>query len=302
MQRQQTMIREVTGVQHYLRVLRTWLVWWGRFIRHKPLGGFGLAVVLLVIVVAIIGPTIQRYDPVYQDYTAALKSPSTGHWFGTDDFGRDLYSRVVNGARVSVAVAFVSVAVGTGIGLLLGLFSAYTGGWVDTTLQRVVEILQAVPSLVLAMILVAVFSAGLDKVILALSVTFIPGTVRIMRGTVLQAKSLTYVDAAHAIGARPWRIMLRHILPNVFAPYLIVASTLLSTAVLVEASLSYLGLGVPEPTPSWGRMLSGSVQNYALTAPYMVIIPGLAIAVLVLAFNLFGDALRDVLDPRLRGR
>ncbi|MDP3061907.1 MAG: ABC transporter permease [Chloroflexota bacterium] len=301
MQHQGVAVPTTGALRGFLRVLTSQLVWWARFCRRKPLGAFGLFVVLFMIFAAIAAPILQTHDPFDQNYLDALQGPRLSHWFGTDDYGRDLYSRVVHGARISVTVAFVSVFIGTSLGMLIGLVSAYTGGWVDSAIQRLIEIKQAIPSLVLAILLVAVFSAGIDKVIIALSITFIPGTVRVVRGTVLQVKSLTYVEAARAIGARPWRIMLRHIAPNVFAPYLIVASTLLSTAVLVEASLAYLGLSVPPPAPSWGRMLQSGAQLYALTAPHLVIIPGLAIALLVLAFNLFGDALRDVLDPRLRG-
>ncbi len=273
-----------------------------RFIRTKPLGGGGAIIIAILIVIAIIPGVLAPTNPTDGDFTAVLKGPSSAHWFGTDNLGRDVYSRIIHGTRIAMLVAFGSIAIGCTIGLIAGVVSGYFGGWVDVVMQRVIEVMLAFPALVLALALMAVFGAGLDKVIIALTVVYAPRTARIIRGTTLQVKGLTYVDAAHAIGASPIRIMARHLVPNVLASWLVVASSLLGAAILTEASLSFLGLGVPPPAPSWGQMLSGNAQEIALTAPWTVIFPGVAITILVFAFNVFGDALRDAWDPKLRGR
>lgn len=272
-----------------------------RFVRKNPLGAIGAVMVLSIVLLAIGEPLFERYDPLYQDYKQALVAPGLAHFMGTDEFGRDLWARVVGGARISVLVGLTAVAVGSSIGLALGIVSGYFGGLIDNVTQRIIEIMLAFPGLLLALALMATLGSGLDKVIIAISVGFIPRTARTMRSTVLSAKENVYIEAARAIGASNLRIMFRHILPNVTAPYLIIASSLLGSAILVEATLSFLGLGVPPPFPSWGRMLSSSVANYAMTAPWMVFFPGAAITWLVLGFNLFGDTLRDIWDPRLRG-
>jgi peptide/nickel transport system permease protein len=257
--------------------------------------------VLLIILMAVFAPLIQRYELNDQDYTRRFQGPGLEHFMGTDNFGRDLWARIVGGSRISVQVGFIAVFTGSTLGLVLGVISGYIGGSTDNFLQRLTEIMLAFPGLLLALALMATLGSGVDKVIIAISIGYIPRTLRVMRGTVLSTKENVYVDAARAIGATPVRVMARHILPNVMAPYLIIATSLLSTAILAEATLSFLGLGVPPPHPSWGRMLSGAVAEYAVTAPWLVIFPGLAITWLVLGFNLFGDALRDVWDPRLRG-
>lgn len=282
-------------LQGYLRQLLS-------FIRRKPLGGVGIVIIAVIALIAIIPGAFATHDPLEGDFGAVLRAPSASHWLGTDYLGRDVYSRIVHGSRIAMIVSFASIAVGTTIGLVVGVMSGYFGGWVDGLSQRIIEILLAFPALILALALMAVFGAGLDKVIIALTVVYAPRTARVIRGTTLQVKALTYVDAAQAIGASPMRIMFRHLLPNVMASYLIVASTLLGAAILTEASLSFLGLGVPPPAPSWGQMLSGTAQQTALTAPWTAVFPGLAITVLVFGFNVFGDALRDVWDPKLRGR
>lgn len=272
-----------------------------RFITKQPVGAAGLFMVLLIILMAVFAPLIQRYELNDQDYTRRFQGPGLEHFMGTDNFGRDLWARIVGGSRISVQVGFIAVFTGSTLGLVLGVISGYIGGSTDNFLQRLTEIMLAFPGLLLALALMATLGSGVDKVIIAISVGYIPRTLRVMRGTVLSTKENVYVDAARAIGATPVRVMARHILPNVMAPYLIIATSLLSTAILAEATLSFLGLGVPPPHPSWGRMLSGAVAEYAVTAPWLVIFPGLAITWLVLGFNLFGDALRDVWDPRLRG-
>ena len=273
----------------------------GRFIRQQPLGTLGAAVCIVTVFMAIFADVLGRYDP-FTISRDRLLAPSSIHWFGTDDIGRDVYSRVVHGSRVSLAVSVVSIGVGTTFGYLVGIVSGYLGGKFDMLAQRVVDVMMAFPAILLALTLVAVMGAGLDKVIIAISVIRIPSAARVARGTVLSVRQNVYIDAARVIGASPIRIMVRHILPNVLAPFLIIATAALGAAILIEASLSYLGLGVPPPTPSWGRELANSAQAYGAVAPWLVIFPGAAIMLLVLAFNLFGDSLRDVWDPRLRGR
>ncbi len=272
-----------------------------RFILRKPLGALGAFMLGSVILAALFAPLVARYDTNAQDYQRRLEGPSLSHFMGTDEFGRDLWARVVHGARISLLVGFASVLIGATIGLALGVFSGYAGGIVDDVIQRVVEVMLSLPGIFLALALVATLGSGLDKLIIAFTLIYVPRTLRVIRGAVLSTKQNSYIDAAKAIGARPMRIMSRHILPNVMAPYLILASGLLANAILIEATLSYLGLGVPPPHPSWGRMLANSVAQYAAAAPWMVIFPGLAITWLVLGFNLLGDTIRDAWDPRLRG-
>lgn len=271
-------------------------------VRTQPLGMVSLVVCVMAILAGAFAPILDRYDPLDLNPRIRLEGPSAAHWLGTDQFGRDQYSRVMHGARVSLLVSFFSIGIGTTVGYLLGIVSGYLGGKTDDAIQRVMDALLAFPSILMALMLVSVLGVGLDKVIFAISFTLAPRAARISRGVVLSVRENVYVDAARVIGASNLRIMLRHILPNSMAPYLILASVGLGGAILTEAALSYLGLGVPEPHPSWGRMLTGGAQTYALINPSMVIVPGAAIMVLVLAFNLFGDSVRDVLDPRLRGR
>ena len=272
-----------------------------RFVRRKPLGALGLGICLLAVFVAIFAPLVATQDHLEQDYRIRLDRPSTAHFFGNDEYGRDMYSRIVFGTRISLMVAFYSIGIGSVVGLLLGIVSGYFGGWVDNLMQRAVEVMLAFPSVFLALALVAMLGSGLDKVIIAVTIVYMPLTLRVMRGSVLSVKEYDYVLAARAVGSGSLRIMLRHILPNVMATYLVVATVFLGAAILIEATLSYLGLGVPPPHPSWGRMLSGGATMYAVEAWWIVVAPGLAITFLVMGFNLFGDALRDIWDPRLRG-
>lgn len=271
------------------------------WIKKRPVGAVGLYMVIVIVIMALFSPWLERYDPLYQSAPERFMGPGFKHFMGTDDFGRDLWARVVAGSVISLQVAFIAISIGATLGFFIGVLSGYAGGITDNLIQRGVEVMLALPGLLLALALIATLGSGIDKVIIALSIIFIPRTVRVMRGTVLSIKTNVYVDAARAIGAKPTRIMLRHIAPNVMAPFLIIFSSLLGTAILTEATLSFLGLGIPPPHPSWGRMLSGAAMQYAITAPWMVIFPGLAITWLVLGFNLFGDALRDTWDPRLRG-
>lgn len=282
--------------------VQRWLKGMRRLARTQPLGTMGFFICAFIMFMAVFAPLVDRYDPNDTDPYAPAESPSAAHWFGTDEFGRDMYSRMVHGARISLYVAFFSIFLGTSGGYLLGLISGYAGGRFDLLLQRVIDAVLAFPALLLALTMVSVFSPGVDKVIFAISITIIPRAARIARGVAMSVKENVYVDAARVVGASPVRVLLRHVLPNSMAPYLILASVGLGGAILTEASLSYLGLGVPPPDPSWGRMLSGYAQSRMLAAPWMVIIPGGSIMLLVLGFNLLGDAVRDIWDPKMRGR
>ena len=273
-----------------------------RFAARKPLGAVGLAVLALWAIVAVLAPLVTPgHDPYAQDYTIALEGPGGANWLGTDQFGRDLYARLVYGSRLSLFIAFTSVGIGATLGLLAGTVSGYLGRWVDGFMMRVVDVLLAFPALMLVLALMAVLGTGIEKIVIVLAVVSTPWTMRVIRGQVLSTKQNLYVEAARAVGASSGRIMLRHILPNVMATYLIIATSLLGFFILTEATLSFLSLGVPPPHPSWGRMLSGGAQSYAQTAPWLVLFPGIAITSLVMSFNLLGDALRDLWDPRLRG-
>ena len=265
------------------------------------MGAAGLAVVLFWVIVAVAAPlATPGHNPYVQDYTVALRAPGAANWLGTDQFGRDLYARVVYGSQISLVIAFTAVGVGGTLGLLAGIASGYIGRWVDDLLMRLVDILLAFPGLLLALALIAVLGAGVDRIIIALTVISAPWMMRVIRAQTLSTKQNLYIEAARAVGASSGWIMARHILPNVLPPYLIIATSLLGFFILTEATLSFLGLGVPPPNPSWGRMLSGSAQEHAQTAPWLVLFPGIAITTLVMGFNLLGDALRDLWDPRLR--
>jgi peptide/nickel transport system permease protein len=271
------------------------------FVLKKPLGALGAFLLFSFIFVAIFAPWLATHDPDLNNYRARVKPPSAEHWFGTDNFGRDIYSRVVYGARISMYVGILATLIGTSIGALTGLFSGFLGGRVDQVVQRIADVMFTIPGLVLAMAIVTMLGPSMLNVVIAISIPRIPDTNRVIRSAVLSAKESLYVDAAHAVGCANWRIMLQHILPNVTAPYIVIASAGLSGAILAEASLSFLGMGVPPPAPSWGRMLSTEGMRFFETAIWMAIFPGVFISAAVFGANLFGDALRDVLDPKLRG-
>lgn len=271
------------------------------FIKRRPLGGISGIVILVMILVALFAPLVARYDPMVQHGGRILEWPSWEFWMGTDHLGRDIYSRVVHGTRVSITVGFVAVAIGTTGGSLIGLVSAFQGGKFDLYVQRFVDAWIAFPGLVLILVLVSMLGPSLLNVSVAIGIGTIPSTSRIVRSAVLTIKQNEYVLAAHAVGASSIRIGVRHILPNVTAPIIIISTVSLGGAILAEASLSFLGLGVPPPAPTWGGMLSREGREYMIIQPLLGIWPGLAITTVVMAFNLFGDALRDVWDPRLRG-
>jgi len=265
-----------------------------------PLGVVGAVIMLVFVFAAIFADALTSYDPIRTNSLATLAVPSNLHLLGTDQMGRDIYSRIVYGARISLAVGLGSTALGCFFGIILGLTSGYLGGWVDLIIQRIVDVLQAVPLLVLALVMAAALGPALDNTIVAIAIPLIPYTARVVRSNTLTLREQPFVEAARAVGMSEFRIAVRHILPNTLAPLIVIATAQLGAAILTEASLSFLGLGVPEPHPSWGRMLSESAAEYVRTAPWLVIFPGMAISLAVFGTNLFGDALRDILDPRLR--
>ena len=268
-------------------------------LRRNPLGAVGLAILLVLVIAAIAAGVVAPYDPNDTSFTA-LDEPSMAHPFGTDLLGRDILSRVIYGARVSLAVGFGSVAIGLMVGTLFGLVSGYLGGIVDTVLQRIIDVLMAFPLLILAIFIAAVAGQGMWKSIMVLGVAITPGVARVVRGSVLTERARDYVLAGKSIGVSELRIMFLHVLPNVLAPIIVFGTTLLAAAVLAEASLSFLGLGIPPPTVSWGSDLSGTARTYFEIAPWMAIFPGAALTLAVLGLNFLGDAIRDVMDPRLQ--
>ena len=272
-----------------------------RFGRQRPLGGIGLLLVLAASVTAGFAPVLSPFDPLELHQGQGFVPPGAQFWLGTDNLGRDILSRILYGGRVSLYVGLLSVLVGNTLGSLAGLVSAYLGGMFDTILQRLVDAMMAFPLLVRALTIVAVLGPSVNNVVAAISVILFPQAARVIRSTVLSVKENPYIDAAQAIGAGQTRIIFVHILPQCMAPYIVLASIAVGWAIVVEASISFLGAGPPPPTPTWGGMLSGAARLYGETAPWMVIFPGLAISLAVFGFNLLGDALRDALDPRLRG-
>jgi peptide/nickel transport system permease protein len=277
-------------------VIRT--VW--TFARRNPLSAVWGMVAIIIIVMAATAPLIAPNDPLKANFLRMTKRPDAQNYFGTDQIGRDTLSRVIYGARASLIVAIAAVLLGTTTGSLWGLASGYIGGRFDLLSQRCIEFLQSFPDLILAMAISMALGTGMGTVIVAIAITRIPFGGRVIRSVVLSLKEVAYIEAARAIGASPRRIMLLHILPQCFAPYLILATTHLGVAIIIEASLGFLGVGIPPPTPTWGNMLAESLTSL-VPHWWLVLFPGLAITITVLAFNLFGDGIRDTLDPRLRG-
>ncbi len=271
-----------------------------KFIRTKPLGAAGAFIILAMFFVAFFAAVLAPYDPYVGDYAAQFARPSAEHWFGTDEFGRDVLSRIMYGARIALFVGFVSSFAGCTLGALLGVISAYAGGKVDLFLERLMDILLAFPLLILALAIASILGPAVQNVVVAIAIPIIPRAARVVRSAALSVKENQYIEAASSLGASGRRVILQHILPNVMAPYTIMLTAQLGSAILTEAALSYLGLGAAEPTPSWGLMLSGSASSYAEKAPWIALFPGIAISLGVFGFNLFGDSLRDALDPKLR--
>jgi peptide/nickel transport system permease protein len=273
-----------------------------RFLAQRHiLGTIGLAIMTLFVFAALFADLICRYDPLTVDSAHALAHPGAQHWMGTDSFGRDVWARIIHGARISLAVGVGSTVLGGSIGVIVGLTSGYLSGWVDLVFQRVTDVLQALPLLVLALVMTAALGPSLPNVIIAIAIPLIPTVSRVIRANTLALRELPFVEAAKSIGMSEMRIALRHVLPNTLAPLIVLGTAQLGSTILTEASLSFLGLGIPEPYPSWGRMLSESAAEYVRVAPWLVIFPGIAISLAVFGTNLFGDALRDILDPRQRG-
>jgi peptide/nickel transport system permease protein len=277
-----------------------------KFIRRQPLGAAGGVILLVCVIIAIIAGAIAPKDS--QETHLMERYGPPGHMIGeerfllgTDQLGRDILSRMLLGSRISLYVSLISVGIGVTLGAVLGIVSGYVGGMVDLLFQRVVDAFMSFPALVFALGVMAVLGPSLNNVILTLCIIFIPGSARIVRSEVLSVKERVYVDAARAIGAPNWRIMIRHIMPNCMAPYIVFATANLGFAIVIEAALSFLGVGTPPDVPSWGGMLSVAGQKYVEVSPWLMVFPCFAISVVVFGFNLFGDAIRDILDPRLRG-
>jgi peptide/nickel transport system permease protein len=270
------------------------------FTWQRPLGTIGAVIIVIMSVVALSAQWLAPYDALQTDYGSMLAAPNGLHWLGTDAYGRDVLSRVVFGSRTALIVGLGASFIGATFGALIGVASAYFGGRTDMVVQRVMDVLISFPLIILALAVVAILGTGIQNVIFAIAIPMIPRCARVVRASALAVREMPYVDAARAAGYRDSRIVLRHMLPNVMAPYLIMLTAFLGQAILLEASLSFLGLGVQEPVAAWGLMLRGAAVDFAETAPWMAIFPGVAISLAVFGFNLFGDSLRDALDPRLR--
>jgi peptide/nickel transport system permease protein len=270
------------------------------FVQRHPLGAAGAAIVIVLVLMALFAPWLAGFDPTTTDAHASLSRPGTAHLLGADFMGRDLWSRIVFGARISLIVGAGSTALGCLIGAFVGLLSGYFGGWYDLIVQRAMDMLQSLPLLVMALVMAAALGPSLGNTIVAIAIPLVPTVARVIRSNALLLREMPYVEAARAIGMNELAIALRHVLPNTLAPLIVIGTAQLGSAILVEAALSFLGLGIPEPYPSWGRMLSESAAEYMRAAPWLVIFPGLAISLAVFGTNLLGDALRDTFDPRLK--
>jgi len=276
---------------------------WGSLVyycRRYPLGAVGAIIVLGFVLAAIFAPLLTSFDPTSTNPRSSLAKPGSVHALGADFMGRDMWARIVYGARISLAVGIGSTVLGCLLGVTIGLISGYVGGWVDLIVQRLIDIMQSLPLLVMALVMAASLGPSLTNTIIAIAIPTIPNVARIIRSNTLQLREMPYVEAAKAVGMGEMSIAFRHVLPNTIAPLIVLATAQLGSAILTEASLSFLGLGIPEPHPSWGRMLSESAAEYVRTAPWLVIFPGIAISLAVFGTNLLGDAVRDILDPRQR--
>lgn len=272
----------------------------GRMARRQPLGAVSGIMILIMVLVALLADIVAPHDPLKMNFIDQLAAPSATYLLGTDELGRDILSRIIHGSRTALFIGFVSAFIGATLGLVLGVTSAYLGGWFDLIFQRIVDIFMAFPLIIMALAIVSVFGSGVGNVIIAITIPFIPKCARVVRSSALALREIPYIDAARACGYSHVRIVLMHMVPNVMAPYLIMVTSFVGQAILLEASLSYLGLGVQEPTAAWGLMLRGGAEQFFESAPWVAIFPGLAITLAVFAFNLFGDSLRDALDPKLR--
>jgi ABC-type dipeptide/oligopeptide/nickel transport system permease subunit len=295
-----TAAKRVTWTQP-VETERAYLQLFVRFVRSSPLGTIAAVLLITLILVAIFADQLAPYDPLVADYSVSRSPPSAAHVFGADQLGRDTLSRIIHGARVSLFVAVVSVLLGDSTGLLWGIASGYLGGRFDLVSQRLLDTLLSFPGLILAMLLLVGLGAGLQTVIIAIAVTRVPLATRVIRSVVLSLRNLAYVEAARALGSSNLRIMALHILPQCIAPFLVIVSANIGVAITTEAALSFLGIGVPPPTPTWGNMLGGVLAESFKPPWWLVVYPGVFLTATVLAANLFGDAIRDFLDPKLRG-
>jgi peptide/nickel transport system permease protein len=271
-----------------------------RMARRQPLGAGSAVFIILMLFVAVFADIVAPQDPLDMNFADQLIGPNMTYLLGTDELGRDIFSRIIYGSRTALQIGFIAAFVGATLGLVLGVTSAYLGGWFDLIFQRIMDVFMAFPLIIMALAIVSVFGSGTWNVIIAITIPFIPKCARVVRSSALALRDIPYVDAARASGFSHTRIVLVHMVPNVMAPYLIMVTSFVGQAILLEASLSYLGLGVQEPTAAWGLMLRGGAEQFFESAPWVAIFPGLAITLAVFAFNLFGDALRDALDPKLR--
>jgi len=281
---------------------KSWLEASIDLIRRKPLGAAGGLLVIAMILMAVFAPELTSYNPERNAFGSMSMAPSMEHFLGTDQFGRDILARIIYGARTALFVGFSSSTIGATLGLVLGVASAYFGGRFDLVFQRIMDVFMAFPLIIMALAVVSILGTQIQYLIIAITIPFVPRCARVVRSSALAIREIPYIDAARACGFSHARIILRHMVPNVMAPFLIMITAFVGQAILLEASLSYLGLWVQEPTPAWGLMLQGGAEEYAESAPWMAIFPGVAISLAVFGFNLFGDALRDVLDPRLRAQ
>jgi peptide/nickel transport system permease protein len=272
------------------------------FLQRQPVGAIGMVLVLIFGLAGLFADWIAPYSPTANDFASMTESPSWAHWLGTDQLGRDLLSRILFGARTAYIVGLSSALVGGLSGLVIGVASAYFGGQFDLWLQRVLDIVMSFPLIIMALAIVSIFGTGVQNVIIAITIPGIPRCARVVRSSALAIREVPYIDAARALGYSHSRIILNHMIPNVMGPFLVIITAWVGQAILAEAALSYLGLGVQEPVAAWGLMLQGGAEEYATTAPWIAIFPGLAIMLTVFGINLFGDSLRDVLDPKMRDR
>lgn len=296
----------MTAVEHNAELTKAganisnrWQATWF-FAKRYPLGAVGLAIMALFVLTALFANYLSPYDPTATNSKASLALPGAAHWLGADFMGRDILSRIIGGARISLAVGLGATLLGCLVGVPIGLACGYVGGWFDLVIQRIINIMQSLPLLVTALVMAAALGPSLTNTIIAIAIPLVPSIARIVRSNTLALKEMPFVEAARAIGLSEGMIATKHVLPNTLAPLIVLVTAQFGSAILVEASLSFLGLGVPEPFPSWGRMLSESAAEYMRTAPWLVIFPGVAISLAVFGANLLGDALRDMLDPRLR--
>jgi len=270
------------------------------FARRYPLGAVGALIMLVFVATAVFADAIATFDPLTTNARDSLAPPGGSHTLGADFMGRDMLARIIYGARISLAVGLGATMLGCLAGMIVGLLSGYFGGWLDLTVQRLMDIMQSLPLLVMALVMAASLGPSLTNTIIAIAIPLVPNVARVIRSNTLSLREMPFVEAARAVGMSETRIAIAHVLPNTLAPLIVLATAQFGSAILVESALAFLGLGVPEPHPSWGRMLSESAAEYVRTAPWLVIFPGVAISAVVFGTNLLGDAIRDMLDPRQR--